>query len=156
MATNINSADIVPVKVLLGIAKRVRKVAADIAKQKNVPIRTANEIGILSPKVTQKQAEVSLTLSSKLLAYEYGSGVHGKKHAKYPITPKNAGALVFDGTNKFAGQTIITQLVMHPGVEKRPFLDPAKKQTRQQNLKDIKDASNKSIRLIIRGMARVI
>jgi hypothetical protein len=91
-----------------------------------------------------------------LAAFEYGSGLHGKDKAKYPITAKNKPLLVFEGTNAFAGQIIKKKSVMHPGVEKRPFLDPAKKQTRQENLDDIKKETGKNIRLIIRGMKRVI
>lgn len=151
-------SDLVPVSVLMTIAKRVRAKAAEIARTKGVPIRSANEIGIPAPKVTQSQTSVVLTLSGKLSAYEWGSGLHRTRGSasKYPITPKNGRALVFPGTHEFEGQTIITQLVMHPGIEPRPFLEPAKRATRQQNLNDIRKTNLENTRLIIRGMARKV
>jgi len=151
-------SDLVPVGVLMGIAKRVRTVAAGIAKSKNVPLKSANEIGIPAPKVTQAQTKIELTLSPKLMAYEFGSGIHRKRgtRAKYPIRPKSARALSFAGTHEFEGQQIITQLVMHPGVDARPFLEPAKRATRQKNLEDIRRTNLANTRLIIRGMARKV
>ena len=151
-------SDLVPVSVLTKIAQRVRAKAAEIARSKNVPIRSASEIGIRAPQVTQSQTSIVLTLSGKLSAYEWGSGIHRTRGgaAKYPITPKNGRALVFPGTNEFEGQTIITPLVMHPGVSPRPFLEPAKRATRQQNLEDIRKTNLENTRLIIKGMARKI
>lgn len=151
-------SDLVPISVLLNIAKRVRVAAADIARSKNVPIRTANEIGISAPTVSQNQTSVNLTLGKKLAAFEWGSGIHKTRGtpSKYPIVPKTAGALSFEGTNEFAGQHILTQLVMHPGVSPRPFLEPAKRATRQQNLEDIRKTNLENTRLIIRGMARKV
>jgi len=45
---------------------------------------------------------------------------------------------------------------MHPGVKARPFLEPAKKQTRQENLQVIRENATKNIRLIVVGMSRKI
>ena len=155
---NITATDLVPVRVFMGIAKRVREKAAQIAKGKNVPLKSANEIGILTPKVTQNQVAVELSLGKKLSAYEWGSGIHRKRGtpALYPILPRNAKALAFPGTNEFEGQTIITKVVMHPGVEARPFIEPAKRATRKQNLEDMRKANLEGMRLIIRSMARKV
>ena len=155
---NIQVSDLVPVQVLLGIAKRVRTVATEIAKSKNVPIKTANEIGIPPPKVTQKQTEINLTLSKKLSAFEWGSGEHRTRGnpAKYIIRAKNYPLLVFEGTNEFVGKKIAVPSVMHPGVNPRPFLAPAKRQTRQQNLEDLRRTNLANTKLIIRGMARKV
>jgi hypothetical protein len=150
------AADIVKPSVLLNIAKRIRAKAAEIARSKNVPLRTANDIGIPAPKTTQKQIEVNLTINKKLAAFEWGSGLHGNNPRKYPITPKNKPALIFPGTNQFAGQLIVTDLVMHPGIKKKPFIEPAKRQTRRQNLDDLQKESTNNIRLIVRSMARKI
>jgi hypothetical protein len=150
-------SDLVPTQVLMNIAKRVRTVAAEIARSKNVPIKSANEIGIPAPKITQTRVTVFMTLPPKLTAFEYGSGLHSKKNpAKYPITPRNAKALSFAGTNEFKGQQIITQLVMHPGVAARPFLAPAKRKTRKENLEDIRKTNLTNTSLIIKGMSRKI
>jgi hypothetical protein len=64
--------------------------------------------------------------------------------------------LVFPGTNAWEGQTIVTKVVNHPGIKARPFLEPAKRQTRQQNLSDLRAATSQNLRLIIKGMARKI
>lgn len=155
---SLNISDFVPQAVLYNIAKRVRDEAATIALSKNVPLKSKNEIGIPAAKVTQAQTQVNLTLSPKLMAYEFGSGTHRKKgtRAKYPIQPRTARALSFMGTHKFEGQLIITRLVMHPGVDARPFLEPAKRATRQQNLADMRKTNLANTRLIISSMARKV
>lgn len=153
---NIQLSDLIPTSVLMNIAKRVRTAAANIAKSKNVPLHSANEIGISTPTITQGRTSVNLTLSPKLMAFEKGSGIHGKSGAKYPITPNTMDALSFAGTNEFAGYQIVTQLVMHPGVKARPFLEPAKRATRAQNLTELRKTNLANTRLIISGMKRVV
>lgn len=150
-------SDLVPVTVLYNIAKRVRAEAAKIANSKNVPIKSANEIGITAAKITQSQTQINLTIPQKLAAYEWGSGIHGKKHAKYPITAKNTSTLVFMGTNAWAGVLIWwRKTIQHPGVAARPFLEPAKRATRQRNLEDIRKTNLANTKLIIRGMSRKV
>lgn len=156
MARTIQTSDIVPTSVLFNIAKRIRSVAAKIAKSKNVPLNNSNEIGIPAAIITKNQVSVNLTLSPKLMAFEHGSGIHGKNKSTYPIVPRNKEALSFAGTNAFAGYQIVTQHVEHPGVKARPFLEPAKRQTRQQNLEDIRKTSLANLRLIVTGMKRVV
>ncbi len=151
--------ELVPASVLLGIAQRIRNAAFRIAKSKNVPMRSVGEIVIDIPKVTQAQVAINIRLSNdRIAAFEWGSGVHRKRGtpAKYIVTPKHAKSLVFPGTNAWAGQTIITKRVEHPGVKAKPFLEPAKQQTRQQNLTDLRAAVSTNIRLIVKGMARKI
>lgn len=60
-------------------------------------------------------------------AFEYGSGIHATRGKKglYKIEPRNKKFLSFAGTNDFAGRSIITFLVMHPGVRPRPFIRPS-------------------------------
>ncbi|EMA47999.1 hypothetical protein [Halococcus saccharolyticus] len=50
---------------------------------------------------------------------EYGSGLHGPEGEKYPI---EGDPLVFEGED---GQTVVTDKVMHPGVEPSPFVRPS-------------------------------
>jgi len=76
-------------------------------------------------------------------AFEYGSGEKGKSGQKYIITPDKADLLAFNwqpdfvpwGSPKFFGAILESRdstagryffnLVEHPGVEARPFLEPA-------------------------------
>lgn len=161
----ITITDIVPLSVLYNIAKRVRTAAASIAKSKDVPRTDGNTIGIPVGKVTQNQAEVNLTLSEVSAAYEWGSGKYRKSSArgapaKYPIVAKNYPTLQFHGTNgypeKNPGGIIRIESVMHPGVAARPFLKPAKEQTRQENLKELRENATKNIKLIVVGMSRKV
>ena len=73
------------------------------------------------------------------VAFEYGSGIHGKKGQTYIIKPINAPVLAFDWPGhdpdfpmgkKFVGISDTTgkflfNYVDHPGVAARPFLKPA-------------------------------
>ena len=151
-------SDLVPISVLLGIAKRIRAKAAELARSKNVPLKSANEIGIPTPTTTSTRTTISLSLSPKLAAFEWGSGIHATRGQRglYKIEPRNKEALSFPGTNEFAGYQIVTQIVWHPGVEKRPFLEPAKRATRKQNLEDIRRTNLANTKLIIVGMARKV
>lgn len=49
---------------------------------------------------------------------EYGTNPHD-------ILPKDKDAMVFPGTNEFAGKTVSTRKVKHPKVAQKPFLRPA-------------------------------
>ncbi len=64
-------------------------------------------------------------------AFEYGSGVHGEKGAKYPIQAKDpSGNLVFwweKGNKWFVGHALPFG---HPGVKAKPYLQPAIESTR--------------------------
>ncbi len=64
-------------------------------------------------------------------AVELGSGLHGKRHAKYPIVPKKAKVLAWGGARRLSGTlrtgsraTNFATRVMHPGVKARPYLIP--------------------------------
>lgn len=154
----IQTTDIVPAQVLLRIAERVRTVAAQIAKRKRAPLKSSRSggdkynrlnIGIGKPVITQGQTSVVLTLSDVAYAFEHGGQPH-------PITPRNKESLSFAGTNAFKGYQIVTKYVNHPGFEAKPFLEPARRQTRQENLEDISKTSLANLRLIVTGMRRVV
>jgi hypothetical protein len=51
----------------------------------------------------------------------YGSGEHGRRGAKYPITARSGGFLRFI----WHGQTVFRKRVMHPGVKPTHFIDSA-------------------------------
>lgn len=165
---NITLADLVPVKVLYDIAKKIRARAVANARALGLPSRvhdnkeegiTGRSIGILPAKTTLHTITIDLTLNGIGLAYEYGSGIHRTRKSSgapgtYPI-PGNP-VLVFEGTNKFAGQTIITPSVDHPGVAPRPFLKPAKDSLRPEIRREIARYVVDGFRLQIRGMARKV
>lgn len=178
MATRINNiSDIVPFSVLKQIAERVREKAIEIAKAKRAGGKgwrgvNKNTVRILEPKVTQNQASVNIHLLGVAAAYEWGSGEKRKRGtpAKYPIRPKKKRALAFyeneRGTWDYSrgmpkihdpktGKGVFFG-VMHPGVEAKPFLEPAKRATRKKNLEDLRSTTTKNIRLAIMGMAKKI
>lgn len=91
-------------------------------------------------------------------AFEFGSGIHAK-HAT--MSPQQIGPggkilimgnplLVFPGTHQWEGQTIITPVVRHPGVEARPFLYPAVKENRAKIRQIFGTAVRRSIHDTIR------
>ena len=157
-------ADIVPLRVLLRIATRVVDAAMEIASAKNVPIEKGS-MSISTPRTTQATTTIDILMNDVFAAYEWGSGIHRKSKvrgapAKYPIVATNYPTLQFNGTNGYPpenpGGIIRIEKVMHPGVAPRPFLEPAKRKTREQNLEDIRKASVENIKLQIRGMARKV
>jgi hypothetical protein len=102
-------------------------------------------------------------------AYEFGSGIHGSKHATYQIRPKNGKRLAFNWSKasppykrgkKLAGVLPDGRLsffyVDHPGVEAYPTIKPAvdatlKKATdelKQDIMLNIRDVMNLTIREI--------
>jgi hypothetical protein len=78
--------------------------------------------------------KVDLSKAPEARAFEYGSGIHATRGpvGTYEIRPRNSDALVFPGTHQWAGQTIVTSLVHHPGVAPRPYLSPAVTENRQR------------------------
>ena len=66
-------------------------------------------------------------------AYEFGSGERGPEGKDYPIVAKNAPALAFIWNYPSPlgrkvrpyDEFVVFQKVMHPGVEARPYLQPA-------------------------------
>lgn len=77
--------------------------------------------------------KVDLSVAPEARAFEFGSGIHATRATLSPqqIGPKGKilitgnPFLVFPGTHQWEGQTIVTPVVRHPGVEARPFLYPA-------------------------------
>lgn len=84
------------------------------------------------------QIKINMKLAPYALAYEKGSGIHGDKGAKYPITPKNGPYMVFPkddwpnwqewpppkrGAVPWMDIFFLTK-VMHPGVKAKPYIKP--------------------------------
>ena len=90
-------------------------------------------------------------------AFEYGSGEQGKNGQKYIITPDKADLLAFDwqpdfvpwGSPKLFGAILESpdstagryffNLVEHPGVEARPYLEPALDAQREKFFEAVAD-----------------
>lgn len=89
-------------------------------------------------------------------AFEYGSGIHGRRGGKYQIVPRNANALSFAGTNEFQGQTIVTKRVMHPGVAARGTIQKSIESVRGRMSEDLKASIRKNIIDSIRVAVREI
>jgi hypothetical protein len=149
--TTIN--DLVPQGVLVRIANRIANSARQFARQtgsKRIP--KAIKVGRVS--ATKDTASISIMLDTGIapqaLAFEHGAKPH-------PIYAVNAPNLVFEGTNEFAGKTIVTPVVLnHPGIAPRPFIKPAKERNREQNLKELREAVGTNIRLSIRAIAKKV
>lgn len=146
MATTIS--DIVPQGVLLKIADRIARSARGFARatgSKRIP----KSIKVGTVKSTQNTASVSIMIDTRIapqaLIFERGAKPHG-------IPAKNWPTLVFEGTNGHTGWVRVPH-VDHPGMEKRPFLQPAKDKHKEQNKREIREAVGKNMRLVIRAMA---
>lgn len=99
-----------------------------------VPRKTGHlSRSIVPGRVTATNARIEAR-TPYAAAVELGSGLHGKRHAKYPIVPKKAKVLAWGGTRRLSGTlrsgsraTTFATRVMHPGVKARPYLIPGAK-----------------------------
>jgi len=83
-------------------------------------------------------------------AFDTGSGLHGKYKKKYAIVPINGRFLQFAGTNEYAGQTVRTKKVMHPGVKGTGYIDRAIKAARPEIRADLVKSVGNKLRLYLR------
>lgn len=148
--TTIN--DLVPQGVLVKIANRIANSARQYARRyKSSRIPKAIKVGTVH--ATEKTASITILLDKNIaphaMVFEKGAKPHG-------IDAKNVPNLIFEGTNQFAGQIIVTPHVNHPGIQARPFLAPAKANNREKNLADLREAVGKNMRLQIRGMSKKV
>jgi len=84
-------------------------------------------------------------------AFDIGSGLHGKTHAKYIIVPKRFPTLQFIGTNEFAGKIIRTKKVEHPGVVGVGYTRKAMDEVKPTIRSEIAAEAKESIRLYLRA-----
>ena len=128
----------------LGWSKKLRRA---------VKLHRATESGgEVSAYVTIGEGNDGLAGMAK--AYEYGSGLHATRgtRAKYQIRPKNKKALwfpypqskVWKGVTYYKGG-ITTGLVMHPGVEARPYLGKSITSTLQKASPELRVAIERNI-----------
>jgi len=131
----------------------------------------AIEVGVVEePADGMMSIEIAVNLveAPEALAFEYGSGIWGKKGEKYPILPKTPnGKLAFDwpeaaniGTREgvrevvtpvtmtqsgFEGGRAILPGVMHPGVQAKPYMAPAIEKNNKNILIKYADISAKAV-----------
>lgn len=148
----IQATDIVPHSVLIKIANRIANSARGFAKgtgSKRIP----RSIKVGNVSATESTASITIwvdeSIAPQAMIFERGAKPH-------PIDAKSAPYLVFMGTNAFAGKLVQVEHVDHPGMEKRPFLQPAKDKHKEQNKAELREAVGRNMRLVIRGMARKV
>ena len=149
---NINVNDIVPQAILVKIADRIARSARGFARATGIK-RIPKAIKVVKVNSTQSTASISIMIDTRIapqaLIFERGAKPHG-------IAGRNTFLLTFPGTNAFQGQIIQVQHVNHPGMAKRPFLQPAKDKHKEQNKREIREAVGKNMRLVVRAMAKKI
>ncbi len=148
--TTIN--DLVPQGVLIRIANRIANSARQFARQVGSS-RIPRSIKVGRVTATQNTASVSILLDTKI-APQAAAFEHGAEH--HPIDPVKGKYLVFEGTNLWAGQIVFTKHVEHPGIKARPFVKPAREKNREKNLKELREAVGRNIRLQIRAVAKKV
>lgn len=150
------------------IADEARRLAKTHRIKENIevlPVEVSGSVLIATIRVDASET----TGAPEALAYEYGSGIWGKKGEKYPIYPKKAGGkLAFDwpaaanigsregvrdivtpvtpiAEGRFEGGRAILPSVMHPGVKAEPYLAPAIEKYEKDLISSLADVSAKAL-----------
>lgn len=129
---------------------KIAELAKNNVRSNGIPANIADAISITKVEKTGNQYKISILVDTKkspsAAAYEYGSGIHRTKGSPglYPISAKNVPNLVFYWDKKggwFVGPSLPHG---HPGVQARPYLQPAVDQNiktfRAELAKAFKDA----------------
>ena len=152
MAKILKVNDLVPDSVMLKIANRIANSARQFArKTKSKRIPKSIKVGTVSS--TEKTASITIwadtDIAPQAVVFERGAEPHG-------IDAKNFPYLRFPGTNQFAGQGIQVEHVDHPGMAKRPYMQPAKDKHRKRNLEELRESVGRNMRLQIRLMSKKV
>ena len=113
-------------------------------------IKEHTSVGTVQQKGDQLSIDIVIDISEDAApmapAFEWGSGEHATRGnvGKYPIVPKEKGALAFEwqpafvpwGSKKFIGLggdgKFLFRAVEHPGVAPRPYILPTIRESRQK------------------------
>lgn len=145
--------DLVSVATINRLSQKIVNSARGFARMKGIAKVAKVKQGVA--RVTQNTVTLDITTTKAGMAFEKGSGLHDPKSPHFiEIVPKSKPHLIFEGTNDFAGELIVTDHVNHPGVKPRPFIQPAREKHREEMKRVLKEEVGKNIRLAIRGMAR--
>jgi hypothetical protein len=142
-------SDLVPQEVMIRIANRIARSARGFARKYSTRIPKAIKVGNVNS--TQRTASISILIDTSIapqaMAFEHGADPH-------VIYAKNKPNLVFYWENM--DTLFVGPKVNHPGIEPRPFMQPAKDAHREQNLQDLREAVGRNVRLQIRTMAKKV
>ena len=125
------------IKALTTQASRVAEQAKENASwSKSIP----NAIGVGKAEKTSNGFKVDVTVdlnkAPHAAAFEYGSGVHGEKGETYTIPGMPWLAIPRERWPKFAPppdvDPVVLRSVQHPGVDAKPYLQPAIDQNRNR------------------------
>jgi len=101
------------------------------------PDEITKGIKVDSAKASGDGASIEIVFDAPMArAFEIGSGEHGPEREKYEIRPKSGKALAFEWDKtpagpgeKFIGSLpdgrLMFRFVDHPGIEARPYIEPA-------------------------------
>jgi hypothetical protein len=136
---------------VLAALANIGNIFSEKLKQKidtvRAPKAIKDNIFVGSPMENGANASIEITIDHPAAAaFEWGSGIHGKKGEKYWILPKNKGALAFLWPGHTAdfprrgkylgpgedGERLVFSYVEHPGVEERPFIKPTIDDTKEE------------------------
>ena len=81
-------------------------------------------------------------------AFEFGSGIHGKRARKYLITPRLKQYLMFsstEGGKGLGGGIIRVKQVWHPGVQPREYIQKSINSVKQKALEELKISIRKNV-----------
>lgn len=147
--------DLVSVATITRITQKIVNSARGYARMRGIAKVAKIKQG--TARVTKDTVTIDISTTKAGMAFEKGSGLYDPKSPHYiEIVPKNKPHLIFEGTNEFDGQLIVTDHVNHPGVKPRPFIQPAREKHREEMKKVIREEVGKNMRLVIRGMSRKI
>lgn len=148
-------SDLVSVTTITRLSQKIVNSARGFARMKGIAKVAKVKQGVA--RVTKNTITLDLTTTKAGMAFEKGSGLHDPKNPHYiEIVPKNKPHLIFEGTNEWDGQIVVTDHVNHPGVKARPFIEPARRKHREEMKKVIREEVGQNMRLAIRGMARKV
>jgi hypothetical protein len=111
-------------------------------------------------EVNETQAVITISASKSIvpdaIAQELGSGLRATQGPKkfIDIYPKRGTYLIFDGTNAWAGQTIFTKHVNHPGInpanEGKGYIMPAVQEVVAKGKAELSQAVRSAISVTIK------
>jgi hypothetical protein len=127
--------------IIKGLTEQASEVAEEAKQNASWSKTIPDAIGVGKAEKTSTGYKVDVTVdlnkAPHAAAFEYGSGEHGEKGETYEIAPREKSVLAFPWTpekvpwrsHKFAGigrdNKFLFFWVDHPGVEARPYLQPA-------------------------------
>lgn len=114
----------------------------------HVPKNNGGDVSITITVGEGKVDKSGMPLVGMARAYEFGSGLHGKRARKYVIPPRLKKYLMFsstEGGKGLHGGVIKVKKVMHPGVQPREYIQKSINSVRQRAVDDLKISIRKNV-----------